>query len=64
MSLLLVFYNVNQMAKLYEDKSHQLKWWSVNDFLVALDSTQSELFDVKAKFDEVAAARYSILDLT
>ena len=64
MSLLLVFYNVNQMAKLYEDKSNQLKWWSVNDFLVALDSTQSELFDVKAKFDEVAAARYSILDLT
>ena len=25
---------------------------------IALDSTQSELFDVKAKFDEMAAARY------
>ena len=27
-------------------------------YFTALDSTQSELFDVKAKFDEMAAARY------
>lgn len=27
-------------------------------YFIALDSTQSELFDVKAKFDEMAAARY------
>ena len=27
---------------------------------LALDGTQSELFDVKAKFDEVAAARYIV----
>ena len=29
--------------------------WSFN--LLALDSAQSDLFDVKAKFDEVTAAR-------
>lgn len=27
-------------------------------YFIALDSTQSDLFDVKAKFDEMAAARY------
>ena len=27
-------------------------------YFTALDSTQSELFDLKAKFDEMAAARY------
>ena len=31
-----------------------------NNYFLALDSTQSELFDVKAKFDEVAAARYIV----
>lgn len=64
------------MQKMFSDKERTLQETQVSvakklgeaehkaaTLQAALDSTQSELFDVKAKFDEVAAARSSEIEI-
>lgn len=64
------------MQKMFSDKENALQEKQVSvakklgeaehkaaTLQAALDSTQSELFDVKAKFDEVAAARSSEIEI-